>query len=57
MLRFRMIFADDVDEDFLEDETETGWEDAVCEDPYKDDDESFDIFDDEDEDGEREWCD
>ena len=55
MLRFCMIFADDVDEDFLEDETESGWEDAVCEDPYGDNDEPFDEFDDEDD--EREWCD
>ncbi len=43
----RMICSDDVDEDFLDDDGETEWEDACCEDPY----------DDEDEEDEREWCD
>jgi len=47
VFRFRISFADDVDEDFLE-ESEQEWEDACCEDPY---------WDDEDEADEREWCD
>jgi hypothetical protein len=46
MLRFRMICSDAVDEDFMEDEVTPEWEDAVCEDPYWDDEED-----------EREWCD
>lgn len=50
MLRFRLICSDDdVDEDFLDgSEEENEWEDAVCEDPY---------WDEEDEPEEREWCD
>jgi len=46
MLRLRISFADDVDEDFLEEE-EPEWEDACCEDPYWE----------EEEENEREWCD
>lgn len=51
-----MICSDDVDEDFLDDEEGTEWEDACCEDPYWEDDDD-DADDEEDEDEEREWCD
>jgi len=42
-----MICSDDADEDFRYGDEEAEWEDAVCEDPYWD----------EDEEEEREWCD
>lgn len=52
MFRFRMICADDAEEDFWEEEDEAEWEDAFSEDPFWVDE------DDEDEDeDEREWCD
>lgn len=47
MFRFSIKCDDDIDEDFREEEVDE-WEDAVCEDPYLDED---------DDDDEREWCD